>query len=864
MRFYRALLRLYPKSFRAEYGPELLSVIADRRASLGFAGRLGLAFETMADTIVSAARVHTDILVQDIRYSVRALRRSPAFSMTAVLLMAVGIGATTAAVAVADHVLLRPLPYKDSDRLVRFWQQRQTGETGSLSPANYRDFVAGAPSLELAACYTAQYANVTGIGAPVRLEGQLASGELFAVLGRQAAIGRTFTKTDEASTAQPVVVLSHRAWTTHFGADAGVIGRRIAMNGTPRTVIGVMPADFMFPDRATEFWAPLVLDPATYGPGLQDRNNTFLSTVARLRDRRSIAQADAELDATASELARNFPRENARLSMQTFGLRGEIGRTNRTLIMAVTGAAICLLLIATTNLAGLLLSRGLSRQREMAVRAAIGAGRERLIRQMLTESMVVGIAGGIFGALLAVFSTPLLARLVPTFLPITETPSVDWRFVAVAAAAALLTSMTCGLLPARRAAAGAAPDALRETSRTGSSRRTEGLRNGLVIAQVAVSVVLLVSVGLLARALWNVQSRDPGFDPRGVLTLRTSLPWPKYAATPARVAFYDRVLGEIRALPGVEHAGYVTGLPMLVPGGIWPVTPEGRPPSGLRENSVGLRFATPGYFEAMKIPVLEGRTIGAGDTADAQFVAVVSESLVRRHWPGQSAIGRRLNVAFFDRTIVGVAKDVRVRGLERVSEPQVYLPAPQVPSGGLLNAPPKDLAVRASVPPATLLPAIRQIIARADPEQPISNVRLLEDIVDEQTAPRSTQLRVLAGFAGIAILLASIGLYGLLAFTVSRRMREIGLRMALGATPGSMIALILRRGLILAGIGVAIGTAGAYGAGRWIDTLLAGVSPRDPAVYVTAVGMTVALALIGTLLPALRAARISPLEATRE
>lgn len=862
MRFYRALLRLYPRSFRSEYGDQMLAVIAERRRDApGPLARLALGLETIVDTVVTASGVHGEILAQDVRYSLRTLRRAPAFALTAILLTAVGIGATTAALAVADHVLLRPLPYAEPDRLVRFLQHdRQVGGTNVLSPGNYRDLVAGATAFASVAAHTSQYANLVGQGAPVRLEGQLATGDLFDVLGRRPALGRTFTRDDEPETAPPVVVLSHRAWTTHFGADAEVVGRAITLNGTPHTVIGVMPPDFMFPDRDTEFWAPLTLHPGAF----EDRTNTFLSTVARLGSGRTIAQADAELDAIAADLERQFPEANARLGILVTDLRGPLTRMHRRQVTAVAGAALGLLLIASTNLAGLLLSRGLSRQRELAVRAAIGAGRERLVRQMLTESTVLAAAGGMLGTLLALLGTPLLARLVPTALPIADTPSADWRFAALAAGVTLLTAIGFGMLPARRAASGTAPEALRESGRTGSGRRTEALRGALVVAQVAVSVVLLVGVGLLAQALWQVQARDPGFNPRGVLTLRTSLPWPKYGPTAERVAFYDRVLSDLRALPGVESAGYVTGLPMLVPALIWEVQAEGGAPLGPRENTVGLRFATPGYFDAMGIPIKEGRDLSPADTREAPFVAVVSESFARRHWPGRSALGRRFNVAFFDRTVVGVVGDVRVRGLERESEPQVYMAAPQVPDFGLIASPPKDLAVRANVPPHTLLPSIRQIIGRADPEQPISHVRLVEEVIADQTAPRSAQLGVVAAFAIAAILLASIGLYGLLAFTVSSRTREIGLRMALGATPGSMIAMVVTRGGALAGVGAALGLAGAYAAGRWLQALLAGVSPADPLTYAAAAAVAVTLALAGTLPPAVRASRVSPLEAIRE
>lgn len=864
MLFYRALLHLYPRSFRAEYRDQMLDSIAARRAQAGFAGRVALTAETIADTVITAGRLHAELLTQDVRYTARTLRRAPGFAITAILLTAIGTGATTAALAVADHVLLRPLPYQEPDRLVNFWQQDTTvGGYNVLSPANYLDLVAATTAFESVAAYTPRSANLVGEGAPVRLEGHLATGDLFEVLGRSAAVGRTFTAADAADSAPPVVVLSHGAWQTYFGGEPSVLGRDVSLNGIQHTVIGVMPRDFMFPDRRSEFWAPLSLSQSALGPGFDDRTNTFLWTVARLSQDASLARADAELDATAAELARRFPDANENLGILTVGLRGTLTRANRTMVAAVAGAALCLLLIASTNLAGLILSRGLSRQREMAVRAAIGAGRERLIRQMLTESALIAVAGGALGAALAWMGAPLLARLVPTSLPIAETPTIDWRFAALAAAAALVTALACGLLPARRAAAGASPEALRESSRTGSSRRTERLRGALVVAQVTISVALLVGVGLLAQALWRVQARDPGFDPQGVLTLRTSLPWPKYGPTAERVAFYDRVLSDVRALPGVEAAGFITGLPMEVGALIWETAPEGGAEVGTRQRMVGLRFVTPGYFDAMRIPVREGRDFSAGDTADAPFVAIVSRSYAERHWPGQSAIGRRVNVAFFDRLIVGVAGDVRVRGLERDSEPQLYLPAPQVPDFGLLASPPKDLAIRASVPPLSLLPAVREIVGRADPEQPISNVGLLQDVLDEQTAPRATQLTVLGAFAIMAALLAAIGLYGMLAFAVGERMREIGLRMALGATPRMMIGFVLSRGLRLAAAGIVIGAALAYGAGRWMESILAGVSPRDASVFAAAIALTALLALAGTLLPALRAARVSPLEMSK-
>ena len=862
MRFYRALLHLYPKSFRAEYGPEILSVIADRRVLAGRGGRFALAAETVGDTVTNALRIHVEILLQDVRYTLRTLRRSPAFAITAIVLTALGIGATTAALAVADHVLVRPLPFRAPDRLIRFQGNDRTSPGGwnDLSPGNYRDLVARSTAIEAAAAYTGRSANLVGAGAPVRLDGQAATGELFEVLGVQAAIGRIFTREDQSESAPDVVVVSHAAWRTYFGGDASVVGRSLRLNDRPHIVIGVMPEGFMFPDRGTEFWSVLKLAPENF----ENRGDTYLFTVARLRADRTIEQADAEFDAIAMDLERQFPDDNERLGVVTVGLRGFLGRSTRTLVMGVAAAAICLLLIASTNLASLLLSRSVSRLREIAVRAAIGAGRERLIRQLLTESLVIAILGGLLGVGLAVASTPLLTRLVPTSLPLAESPSADLRFMTVAMAITLLTALAFGVFPARRAAAGADAAALRESSRVGTGRRTETLRSGLVVSQVALSVVLLVSVGLLGRALWRVSATDTGFRSKGVLTLSTALPWPKYGITARRNAFYQPVVTGIRALPGVRNAAYITGLPMVMRGRIWGVKPEMPFVTFTDDPAVSSRFVTPGFFETMSIPITEGRDISWADTADAPLVAVVSQSFVQEMWPGASGIGRRFRVMNTDRTIVGVVGNIRVRGLEQPSEPQMYLSSQQVPDNAVMGYAPQELVVRADADPTGLLPSIRQIVQRADPEQPISNVRLLEDVVTDQIAPRAVQARVLGGFAGVAMLLAAIGLYGLLAFAISTRMREIGLRMALGATPGSIVGLVVRRGLILGAMGIAIGCAAAYGAGRWIESLLAGISPHDPAIFLAAIGLTLTLALIGTLLPAIRASRVSPLEAARE
>jgi len=440
---------------------------------------------------------------------------------------------------------------------------------------------------------------------------------------------------------------------------------------------------------------------------------------------------------------------------------------------------------------------------------------------------------------------------------------VDVRVLAFAALATCLTGLGFGVVPALRACGDPDASGLREGSRAGVGGHRERLRSALVVAEVTLSVVLLVSSGLLIRALWRLHGVDPGFRTEGVLTLRTSLPMPEYQATARRTQLYGQVLGDIRALPGVSSAGYISFLPMVMRGGIWPVGIPGRPEEPSESATVSLRFVTPGFFATLGIPVLQGRDVSEADTREAQAVAVVSASFAQRHWPGQDPLGRRFTVASQERAVAGVVGDVRVRGLEGTSEPQVYLPHQQVPDGGILWYAPKDLVVRSSLAPGALIPAVRRAIARADPRQPISDVRTLAEIVEAETAPRSVQVRVLGGFAAVAALLAGIGIHGLLAFAVSNREQEIGVRIALGARSGDILGLVLRQGLLLASAGVVLGIALAYVAGRGLEALLAGVSPRDAPTFLTAVVLALVMTIAGSLLPALRAVRVDPLTAIR-
>jgi len=870
MTFYRALLRLYPRSFQAEYGEEMCAVFArDLQAATGVR-RLLFVLAAAGDTLVNAARVHGDITRQDLRYAIRSLTRTPGFTLTAILVSALGIGATTATFSIADHVLVRPLPFPESERLVKLWQTQLTRGNSRLepSPPNYLDWKRIATSFDGVEAYTGTAATLLGGGEPERVAGQRVTGGVFGLLGRTAALGRTLLDSDIASDQNPIVI-SDRLWRARFGADPNVLGQTLPLDDATSVIVGVMPADFIFPDRESDFWRPFRFNPQT---GDEDRNNHYLGVIARLKPGVTLEQAKSEMQVIAGQLLQQYPKELSETSASAFRWRDELRGQSRTLLTALVAASLCVLLIACTNLANLLMSRALARRTEFAVRAAVGASVDRLVRQMLTDSLLLAGAGGLLGVLVAVVSAPLLARMVPSALPIAEVPPLDLRMLLGAAAVTLLTGLAFGVLPALRVCRKADGTALKEGARGGSSRGTDRLRSALVVAEIVASVVLLVSAGLLIQALLRVQAIDPGFNASNVLTVRTALPSPKYELTTTREQFYQRVVSEVQALPGVTRAAYISFLPMTMRGGIWPILTTAADPDSpggfvapdpRDQRSASVRFVTPGFFEAIGTPVLQGRDVAATDTLDTQRVAVVSRSFAREHFPDQDPIGRQFAVAFAARTIVGVVGDIRVRGLERESEPQVYMPAAQQFNGQLSFYVPKDLVVRASVPTTTLIPAVRAIVNRADPQQPVTDIKTLEAVVTLETAPRVVQLRVLGAFAAAAFLLAAIGIHGLLSFTVSARSREIGVRMALGAQSRDILAMVMVRTAMLALAGVSIGAAAAYAAARSMQSLLAGVEPANVTVFAAATGLSLLMALAGSVLPAWRAVRVDPLEATR-
>jgi len=852
MRFYRLLLHLYPSSFSADYEDELSEVFAERMRG---AGALRMFFAALADAVPNALAAHWELLVYDLRFAFRSLMRSPGFALTAVLVAALGIGANTIAFSLADFVLLRPLPYAHSDRLVKIWQGDATYRN-ELSPVNYRDFTTGAHAFAATAAYTMREANLTESGEPRRILLTLATPELLPMLGVSPLIGRAFTAGD--ATTSNAAVLSYGLWQSQFGGDRAILGRVVRLDGQPHTVIGVMPATFQFPNRNIEAWTPLILRERD----MEDRTDTYLESIALLRDGVSARQAQSELAVRATALERKYPDENEGVGALVMGLRDETAKNARILVLALCGAAICILLLSCANLASLFLARGTQRGRELAVRSALGAGRERIVRQLLTESFAIAVIGGIAGVLIAAAVIPLFARLVPNTLPVAKYPSIDFRVLAMTAGFIVLTGLAFGVLPAVRAASGSDFDALRAGARAGGGR-TQRLRSGLVVVEIVASVVLLVSSGLLIRAVLNIQSTRPGFSAGNVLVVRTALPLPKYEKVAPRARFYAQVLDEVRVLPGVKSAAYVTGLPMQMRGGIWPVGVNGGEVRRDGAHDVSLRYATPRFFSTLQIPLIRGRDIADSDDFGHPWVAIVSESFAKQYWPSEDPIGKRFKVATAERIVAGVVGDVRVRGLERQSEPQVYLPFQQVKDGDIIAYLPKELVVRTSVTPESYIDAIRRIVQRADREQPLSNIRTMETILSEDTAARVTQARLLGVLAAIALLIAGIGIHGLLTYNVSRRLPEIGVRRALGAQVSEVVGLVVREGVVLAAAGIAIGALAAYGAARSMSALLAGIRPADPLTFSIASVLCLATVLVGCARAALRAAHVDPARALR-
>jgi putative ABC transport system permease protein len=814
---------------------------------------------------------------QDIRYGVRVLLRRPGFTAAAVFVTALGLGASTAIFSVVSAVLLRPLPFDEADRLVYLTARDAQHESVSLSWPDFADWRAQSRAFERVAAYNRDSYNLTGDGAPERLQAAQVTADLFPVLRVEAARGRVFTEEEDKAGAGPVVLLSYGLWQRRFGGDAGLVGRQITLNGRGYTVVGVMPKEFAFPIR-TELWVPLG---PLYQPSWQNRNNHLgLSGVARLKPGATLEQARADLDTVAANLEKQYPDTNRGERASVTPLREIYVRDIRLALWTLAGAVLFVLAVACANVANLLLARGAARRGEMAVRSALGASRWRLARQMLVESLLLSLAGGAAGLLLAEWGVGLILSVRPDYIPRASEIGVDGGVLLFAAAVSLLTGVLFGLVPALQASKPDLQEALKEGARSTAWARGT-FRSALVITEVALTVVLLVGAGLLLRSFERLQRVDPGFTYQHLLKFNLTLSAQKYPDEQRQINFIREVLPKLGALPGVEGAAVSSGLPLGYNGWQTPFLIDGRPlPPSAQTPAMDVTAVSPGYFRTMGIPLLEGRDFAEEDDRrwlggkslqgldeGARAVAgvneiIVDEEFARRYWPNEDAVGQRVRFgASADSpalTVVGVVGRVKMAELRADSDRvQGYLPYFQFPTRSL------GIVVRSSRDTEQTAAAVRREVMSVDREQPLYSVRTLAEMRAATLAPETLNLSLLSVFAGLALALAAVGIYGVVAYTVAQRTHEIGVRMALGARGRDVLRMVVGRGMTLALVGVGAGLAGALLLTRVMQSLLFGVSATDPLTFAAVALLLAAVALLACVVPARRATKVDPMVALR-
>jgi len=815
-------------------------------------------------------------LLFDLRSAVRALAKRPGLTLVAAVTLALGIGANTAIFSVVRGVLLRPFPFEEPERLVVVWEtfERQGLPKMYAAPPNFVDWRRDAASFSSMAGFAPREFALGDRGEHAGIEevsGARVTAGLFDTLGIAPARGRTFTAEDDRPGAPPTVLLSHDLWTRRFGADPGLVGGTIQVDGGARQVIGVLPPGFVFPPgmslegtppaESAELWVPFATDMNDFGRGAH-----FMTTIGRLAPGVSREVAEAELAGIARALAEEYPDDNDGWGIALTPLTNEmLGRIEPALWLLL-GAVALVLLIACVNVANLLLASGTDRQAELAVRRALGASGGRLVAQVLTESLFLALAGGAAGLLVARWSVDLLVALAPDNVPRLQEVAVDLPVLGFAAGVSVLTGLLFGSIPALRLAR-EGRGSLLPSERAGTAGRSAGsLGDVLVVAEVALALMLLVGAGLLTRSFLELRGVDPGFEPARTLTLRTTLPQERYSdreSWPERAAAFDRLRNELEALPGVTGAGFVLELPLDADRQGTSVGIEGVEFPEDFDNRVNFTFATAGYFDAMGIPVTEGRPITEADRAGTERVVVVNAAFVRRFLGGERAVGRTVYVHFegtdIPRRVVGTVGDVLHDSLGRDPYPAVYVPYAQVPySRGLA------LAVATDLPPRDALPAVTASLRRAEPGLAISKPRVMEEIVGAAVStPRFVSL-LLGAFAAVALALAAVGVYGVISYAVRRRTREIGVRVALGADRGSILGLVVRRGMVPVAIGLVLGVAGSLALHRLIERFLFQVSATDPALYAGLAAFLTATALAACLIPAQRATAVDPRVALEE
>ena len=887
---YRALLRLLPPGFRRRWGRDLEAVMADRlRDAAGPAARARVWAVATVDVATTApvewaraigkgrgngreAAPETrrgggmEALLQDAKYAVRSLANAPVFAVVAVLTLALGIGANTAIFSVVNAVLLRPLPYADPDRLVRV--QGGWGESYGdwLSQPEIVD-LEGVEAVAAVGAWTGVSANLTGDGEPERVQAVQIMPEALRLLGAEPLLGRSFTEEEGTpGAADGVALVSEGLFHRRFGGDPGVVGRTIQVNGSSRVVVGVLPADFRlltdFQGEATDLFVPMPLD----RDSLLSRGNHSYHTVARLRDGVTLEQARQQLEALGARLtAEGFYAAERPFSFRPVPVREDVFGAVRPALLVLLGAVGFVLLIACANVANLLLARGEERQKEMAVRVAMGADRLRIVRQLLTESLLLAVLGGVAGVGLALVGTRALLALDPASLPRVQAVGVDGPVLVFTLLVALGTGLVFGAAPAVQALRHEAQASLKEGGRGATAGRArQRFRRFLAVGELALAVVLVIGAGLMVRTFQALRAIEPGFEPAGVLSMRLSLPSSSYPTDADVVGFYDRLAREAAEVPGARSAGVVRMLPLAGTIGDWSIDLEGYE-EGPGENPHGdWQSAGPGYFETMGLRLVEGRLFDATDDADAPPVVVVNRTMADTYWP-DGAVGKRFRTGSQRpwTTVVGVVEDVRHNALVEEPREEMIHPHAQYPVALGFAPQTMTLVVKAEGDPAALAGPVREVIRRMDPSLPVSDVRAVEDVVADAVAGQRFTMTLLGVFGAVALALAVIGIYGVLSYAVSRRMHEMGIRQALGAERGAVVRLVVGDGMRLAAGGLALGLALAAGLTRVMASLLYGVEAVDPLTFAAVPALLLAAAFLATWLPARRASGVPPSEALR-
>jgi putative ABC transport system permease protein len=801
----------------------------------------------------------------DLRFALRTMRANPGFSAVVILTLALGIGANAAIFSVVDAVVLRPLPYAESERLMVLWGNlhRPGVEQIGASLGEYVDYRDNARAFEHVAAYDTLGYNMSGTGEPERVEGAVVTASLFPLLGVTAEIGRTFVTAEEQPGREHVALIGHALWTRRFQSNPAIVGQTAVVDGRQVEIVGVMPQSFEFPDETIQLWMPVVLDADALSAN--NRGSHGFTVLARLKRGTTASQAAADLDAATGTFQARFPGNYRNgFSVIVRPLQQEIvGDTSRALFVLL-GAVGLVLLIACANVANLLLARASARRKEIALRTALGATRGRLIQQLLTESVFVALAGGAIGLLIAFWGVDVLVAAAPSSIPRLREVAVDGRVIAFTAIVSLATGVLFGLAPAIAASRAALNDALKEGGRTSAGRGRAGA--ALVVSEVALSLMLLVAAGLLIRSFVRLQDVAPGFDSASLLTFRLSLPESRYTTFDKGQRFFDELFAQLRSSPDVRAVTATSALPFSGQGTSRSFVIDGRPPMRPNESTEEqIRIVTDGFFAAMHIPVVKGREFTARDSLASARVLVINEALARKHFPTENPIGKR--IAFTTDSprwyeIVGIAGNIKHQGLDARDRPELYVPYRQ-PLFDSWTVRPMYVVVRTAGEPLAAATAIRHEINRLDPDQPISNVRTMDERIARSLGGRRFNMVMLGLFAGLALTLAAVGIYGIVAYSVTERTHEIGVRVALGAQRRDVIAMVVRHGMIMSLVGTCVGLAAAFAIVRVMSGLLYGVSAADPMTFLAIPVLLLAVALAACYIPARRATLVDPMIALR-